>query len=124
MQTSWECFRDAVVVLAGGGPVKQRLTDAVQQQLRDIDPESLPRDLRGPFCALLAALQSGQRVGALDAISASVRKMSEAEAARHAQSIVHMFAGLQEPAAANRPAVLRAVPSSVDDEIPAFLNRA
>jgi hypothetical protein len=35
-----------------------------------------------------------------------------------------MFAGLQEPTAANRPAVLRAVPSGVDDEIPAFLNRA
>ena len=124
MQTSWECFRDAVVVLAGGGPVKQRLTDAFQCQLRDIDPESLPRDLRGPFSTLLAALQSGQRVGTLDAISASVRKMSEAEAERHAQSIVHMFAGLQEPTAANRPAVLRAVPNTVDDEIPAFLNRA
>lgn len=124
MQTSWERFRDAVVVLAGGGPVKQRLTDAFQCQLRDIDPESLPRELRGPFCTLLAALQSGQRVGTLDAISASVRKMSEAEAARHAQSIVHMFAGLQEPTAANRPAVLRAVPSTADDEIPAFLNRA
>jgi hypothetical protein len=34
-----------------------------------------------------------------------------------------MFAGLQEPAAANRLAVLRAVPDT-DDEIPAFLNRA
>jgi hypothetical protein len=124
MQTSWECFRDAVVILAGGGPVKQRLTDAFQCQLRDIDPESLPRDLRGPFCTLHAALQSGQRIGTLDAISASVRKMSEAEAARHAQSIVLMFAGLQEPATANRPAVLRAVPNTVDDEIPAFLNRA
>jgi hypothetical protein len=49
--------------------------------------------------------------------------MSEADAAHHAQSIVHMFADLQEPTAANRPAVLRAVPST-DDEIPAFLNRA
>ena len=122
MQTSWECFRDAVVVLAGGGPVKQRLTDAFQCQLRDIDPESLPRDLRGPFSTLLAALQSGQRVGTLDAISASVRKMSEADAARHAESIVHMFAGLHETAA-SRPAVLRAVPSA-EDEVPAFLNRA
>lgn len=72
---------------------------------------------------MVTALQSGQRVGTLDAISATVRKMSEADAARHAQSIVHMFADLQEPAAANRPAVLRAVPST-DDEVPAFLNRA
>lgn len=123
MQTNWERFRDAVVILAGGGPVKQRLTDAYQAHLHDLDADDLPRELRGPYSALVTALQSGQRVGTLDAISATVRKMSEADAARHAQSIVHMFAGLQEPAAANRPAVLRAVPSP-EDEIPAFLNRA
>ena len=123
MQTSWERFRDAVVVLAGGGPVKQRLSDAYQTHLADLDPEELPRDIRGPYGTLAAALQSGQRVGTLDAIPASVRKMSEAEAARHAQSIVHMFADLQEPSASSRHAVLRAVPD-VEDEIPAFLNRA
>jgi len=123
MQTNWDRFRDAVLVLAGGGAVKQRLTDAYQTHLRDLDPEDLPRELRGPYRTLATALQSGQQVGTLDAISASVRKMSEADAARHSQSIVHMFAGLQEPAAANRPAVLRAVPNT-DDEIPAFLNRA
>jgi len=123
MQTNWECFRDAAVLLAGSGPVKQRLTDAYQSHLRDLDPESLPRNLRSPFSALVAALQSGQKVGTLDAVSACVRKMSEAEAARHAQSIVHMFADLQEPTAGNRSAVLRAVPDA-DDEIPAFLNRA
>ena len=124
MQTSWDCFRDAVVVLAGGGPVKQRLTEAYQTHLRDFDPEELPRELRGPYSALVTALQSGQRVGSLDAVSASVRKMSEAEAARHAQDIVHMFAQLHESSATSRPAaLLRAVPSD-DDEIPAFLNRA
>jgi hypothetical protein len=123
MQTNWERFRDAAALLAGSGPVKQRLTDAYQSHLRDLDPDTLPRDLRSPFCTLVAALQSGQRVGTLDAISACVRKMSEAEAARHAQSIVHMFADLHEPNAAGRQAVLRAVPDA-DDEIPAFLNRA
>lgn len=123
MQTNWEQFRDAVTVLAGGGPVKQRLTEAFQRHLRNLDPEDLPRDLRGPYGVLVAAMQCGPRVGALDAVSASVRKMSEADAARYAQSIVHMFAGLQEPPAANRPAALRAVPDAAD-EIPAFLNRA
>jgi len=123
MQTDWECFRDAVVLLAGGGPVKQRLADAFQVHLKNLDVDSLPHDLRGPFCELVAAVQNGQRVGALDAVSASVRKMSEVEAARHAQSIVHMFANLHDPTAANRPAALRVV-QDVDDEIPAFLNRA
>jgi hypothetical protein len=124
MHSNWECFRDAVLVLAGGGPVKQRLTEAYQSHLRDLDPDELPRDVRGAYAALVTALQSGQRVGTLDAIAASVRKMSEADAARHAQSIVHMFADWQEPPAASRPAaLLRAVPST-DEEIPAFLNRA
>lgn len=124
MQTNWERFRDAVLVLAGGGPVKQRLTEAYQGHLRGLDLEDLPRDLREPYAALVTALQSGQRIGTLDAISASVRKMSEADAAGHAQSIVQLFAGLHEPPAASRPAaVLRAVPSD-EDEVPAFLNRA
>ena len=125
MQTSWDCFRDAVLVLAGGGPVKQRLSEAYQAHLREVVPEDLPRELRGAFTELTTALQNGQRIGTLDAISASVRKMSEAEAARHAQSIVRMFAGLHEMPASGRPgAVLRAVPSDDDDNIPAFLNRA
>jgi len=124
MQTSWERFRDASVVLAGGGPIKQRLTDAYQNCLRDVRPDELPRDLRSPFVAFLAALQSAPKTGALDAVSASVRKMSEADAAQHSQAIVRIFAGLQDqPQAVNRPAtVLRAV--SLEDEIPAFLNRA
>ncbi len=123
MQTNWERFRDAVLVLAGSGPVKQRLTDAYQVHLRDFAPDDLPRDLRAPYSAVVAALQSSQRTGSLDAISAAVRKMSEADAAHYAQAIVRVFAGLNETPAASRPAtVLRAVP--LEDEVPAFLNRA
>jgi len=123
MQTNWERFRDAVLVLAGSGPVKQRLTDAYQVHLRDFAPDDLPRDLRAPYSAVVTALQSSQRTGSLDAISAAVRKMSDADAAHHAQAIVRVFAGLNEAPAASRPAtVLRAVP--LEDEVPAFLNRA
>jgi hypothetical protein len=124
MQTNWERFRDAVVVLAGGGPVKQRLTEAWQSHLREVELDDLSQDVRDTYTALATALRNGYAIGNLDAVSASVRKMSEADAARHAQSIVHMFAGWQEPPASNRPGtLLRAVPST-DDEIPAFLNRA
>jgi hypothetical protein len=123
MQTSWERLRDAVVVLAGSGPVKQRLTDAYQEHLCDVAPDELPRELRAPYSAVVTAMQSAPRTGSLDAVSASVRKMSEADAARHAQAIVRVFAGLSDAPAVNRPAtVLRAVP--LDDEIPAILNRA
>lgn len=122
MTDHWERLRDAVVVLAGGGPVKQRLTEAYQGHLRELDPDDLPRELRPPFEALLAALQNAPRTGSLDAVSVSVRKMSEAEAAAHSQAVVRMFADLQEPTPGARAGRLRAVPS--DDEIPAFLNRA
>jgi hypothetical protein len=122
MTDHWERLRDAVVVLAGGGPVKQRLTEAYQGHLRELDPEDLPRELRPSFEALLAALQNAPRTGSLDAVSVSVRKMSEAEAAAHSQCVVRMFADLQEPAPGARTGRLRAVPT--DDGIPAFLNRA
>jgi hypothetical protein len=123
MQDNWERLRDAVLVLAGGGPVKQRLTDAYLTHLRALDPDDLPRDLRAPYASLVAAMQSVPRTGSLDVAAASIRKMSEADAATHAQDIVRMFAGLQEPAPHLRAAkVLRAVPD--DDEVPAFLNRA
>jgi hypothetical protein len=123
MQTSWERFRDAVVVLAGSGPVKQRLTDAYQEHLCAVAPDELPRELRPSYSAVVTAMQSVPRTGSLDAVSASVRKMSEADAAGHAQAIVGVFAGLNEAPAVSRPAtVLRAVP--LDDEIPAILNRA
>ena len=124
MQSNWDRFRDASVVLAGGGSIKQRLTDAYQNCLRNVSPDELPRELRPPFVAFLSALQSAPKTGTLDAVSASVRKMSEADAARHSQDIVRIFAGLQEqPQVLSRPAtMLRAVP--LEDEIPAFLNRA
>ena len=124
MQSNWDRFRDASVVLAGGGSIKQRLTDAYQNFLCNVSPDELPRDLRPPFVAFLNALQSAPKTGTLDAVSASVRKMSEADAASHSQAIVRIFAGLQEqPQAVSRPAtMLRAVP--LEDEIPAFLNRA
>ena len=123
MQTSWERFRDAVVVLAGSGPIKQRLTDAYREHLCAVAPDELPRELRAPYSAVVTAMQSAPRTGSLDAVSASVRKMSEADAASHAQAIVRVFAGLNEVSAVSRPAtVLRTVP--LDDELPAFLNRA
>jgi len=122
MQTSWERFRDATVTLAGSGSVKQRLLQAFQAHLQDFSADELPRDLRGTYSAVSAALRSAKRAGTLDTISASVLKMSEAEAGRHAQAIVSVFCGLHEAPPAARPAILlRAVP---DEDIPPLINRA
>lgn len=126
MLTEWERFRDAVVVLTGSGPLKQRLADACLKHLGEVELEALPRELRGDFAELNSALRNGSGTGRLNPVAACVLKMSELEAARHAQRIVTIFAGLHEqhPAhPANRSAaLLRAVPK--DDDLPAFLNRA
>jgi len=125
MQTNLERFRNAALVLAGSGSVKQRLAEAFHGHLGTLAVDDLPRELRERFSALAAALHSTQRTGSLDSVSASVLKMSEAQACEHSQAIVLMFSSLHEapPAIASRPAtLLRAVPD--EPEIPAFLNRA
>jgi len=123
MQTTLERFRDAALVLVGGGPIKQRLALAFHGHLSNLALDDLPRELRNPYAALAAAFHSAERTGSLDAVSASVLKMSEAEACQHAQAIVRMFGSLHETTAASRPAILlRAVPDEQD--IPPFLNRA
>jgi hypothetical protein len=122
MESSWECFRDAAVVLAGAGPIKQRLLNAYQKYLTGIETEDLPRELRAPYSLLSDALHRVPRTGTRDTVSASVLKMSEEEAGRHAQEIVRIFGGLSETHASARPAtLLRAVP---DESIPAMLSRA
>ena len=105
MHTDWERFRDAVVVLAGSGPLKQRLAEACLKHLGGIEIDALPRDVRGVFAELNAALQSGSRTGRFSPVAACVLKMSEAEAARHAESIVTIFAGLHEQHPARRQTV-------------------
>lgn len=124
MATTWDRLRDAVLVLAGSGPVKQRLGDAYQAHLASLRPDDLPREARERFTALQASLKSCRRTGSLDGVSASVLKLSEHEAASLARTIVEIFVTVSEaaaPGASRAGPVLHAV---TDDEIPAFLNRA
>lgn len=126
MPTNWERFRAAVSTLAGAGTLKQRLADAFEMHLGEVYPEELPRDVRNHFSDLSASMRSSPRNGARSPVLASVLKMSEPEAVRHAQMIVTIFASLNDPVSsvvANRASGhLRAV--AADPELPAFLNRA
>lgn len=126
MPTNWERFRAAASTLAGAGTLRQRLADAFEMHLGDVYPEDLPGDVRNHFSDLSAAMRSSPRNGARSPVLASVLKMSEPEAVRHAQTIVTIFASLNEPGpgtVANRTGShLRAV--AADPELPAFLNRA
>ena len=127
MPSNWEHFRRAAAVLVGPGPVKQRLADAYLRHLREVDEHALPAEIHPGFLELTAALRSVRATGGLNSVEASVRKMSEPEAGRHATAVLEMLVAMaggdnREPAASARQ--LRLVGGEDEDELPAFLNRA
>ena len=113
MTTTWELFHEASLALVGVGTVKQRLALAWRHHLHDIDPETLPRELRSDFQLLGALLTSERAVGGLGVVEATVRKMSDQQACHCAERIVEMFSFLTETQShVSRPHGLRAISGS------------
>lgn len=129
MAAVWDDFHAAMQVLVGAGPVKQRLIDAYSRHLHQVREQDMPDSLAGRFATLHGAMHEARPTCGLTAAEASVRKMSERDAAAHATAIFEMFVVL---AAENESAPrLRVVTSEnadtfTDDlfEVPAFLSRA
>jgi hypothetical protein len=126
MTENWDHFRRAALVLVGPGPVKQRLCDAYLKHLREVAADELPVEVQPDYAELAEALSRGQAAGGLGAVEATVRKMSEQEAGRHAGCVLDMFIALSRnggrDATVSSQRQLRVVGD--EDEIPAFLNRA
>lgn len=87
-------FADAVRILIGDGPVKQRLHMAFSQHLADLSEAEFPAALRRDFAELQAALSRVAPVGNETRVRASVQKMSPDEAANHAASILKLYVDL------------------------------
>jgi len=104
MMTTWDLFHGAALALVGAGTVKQRLALAYRQYLFDLDVEALPRELRSDFQWLSEQVTCGRAMGELGIVEATVRKMSDAEAAVCAERIVEMFSALTE----EQPRIARA----------------
>jgi hypothetical protein len=131
MAVHWDEFHAAMQVLVGAGAVKQRLVDAYRRHLAPLRDQDLPDAIRDRFATLHTAMHEAPAAGGMTAPEASVRKMSEKDAAEHAAAILEMFtvlSALNEVESAPR---LRIVASGGDDaltddlfEIPAFLSRA
>jgi len=96
-------FKEAVVVLVGDGPIKQRLIDAYSEHLDDLESTELPAALRPRFNDLYAALHYVQPIFRESSIKASTRKMSSAEATVHAGTIVALFSELVRQAPRAEP---------------------
>jgi hypothetical protein len=84
-------FAEAVQVLIGDGPVKQRLAAAYAQHLADLNEAELPAGLRRDFADLQAAMNRITPAGSESRARASAQKMASAEAVGHAATIVRLY---------------------------------
>ena len=100
----------AVLSLAGAGTVKDRLIDAYHAHLADVHESDLPLDMQDEFAALIRALHSAPVLRGDDVVRASVRKLSNEEAARYAALVVKLFGMLAGARHAVSARSARAVP--------------
>ena len=91
MFTAWERLHGATLELAGAGPIKQRLVCAYSNHLAFLKEEQLPREVRDDCGALARAMHAVRPLPGEEAVRASVRKMSDREANRHAVQIVNLY---------------------------------
>ena len=87
-------FRAALLVLAGHGHIKQRLTKAYEEHLNEIDEDELPIALKQTFADLRLCMQRVAPLNGESATCASVRKMSPNDASECAAEIVALFGQL------------------------------
>lgn len=91
MTRVYDRLESATLHLARAGAIKERLENAWRQYLAHIDAEVLPRDVRLLFLELSGQIQRERPLRGEDAVRATIRKMSNQEAERHASHIVRMF---------------------------------
>lgn len=94
MDNLLDLLQQATITLTQSGAIKDRLAEAYAAHLIQIDADDLPEHLRGDFTALCDAMRRERPLPRESAIRASVRKMSNEEALRHAAAVVKLFAGV------------------------------
>ena len=91
MSRVYDRLESATLLLARGGSIKDRLNGAWRQYLANIEPDDVPREVRLQFLELSGAMQRERPLRGEDAVRATIRKMSNEDAERHAAHIVRMF---------------------------------
>lgn len=118
-------LRAAVLQLIGAGPVKQRLCEASLRHLSDVDAARLPADVAERYQELMRLLSTAPATGGLGRVGATVRKMSDQEAADCAAKVLDLYlelsAGSQRDTVPNPQRQLRLVG---DEESGPQLSRA
>ncbi|MBT8081956.1 MAG: hypothetical protein KJP08_03885 [Gammaproteobacteria bacterium] len=85
-------FHAALIVLAGHGHVKQRLIEAFEKHLADIDEDDLPVTVKQSFADLRCEMNRITPLHGESPICASVRKLSLDEAGDCAGRVATIFA--------------------------------
>ncbi len=114
MNSSWENFFSATQTLSAAGPIKQRLAVAYGTHLAAVRSDEVPREIRDEFLALVSSLSSVCPQRGETAVQASVRKMSDHDAATHALRIVNLMGSIVRLQLHPRQPLLRAVNSGDD----------
>jgi hypothetical protein len=91
MTRVYDRLESATLLLTGSGSIKDRLNGAWRQYLAYLEADDLPRELRLQFLDLSSAMQRERPLRGEDAVRATIRKMSNDDAERHASLIVRMF---------------------------------
>jgi hypothetical protein len=113
-------FEAATHTLLGDGPVKNRLGSAYSAYLEDLEQVELPIPGMSEFSELHAAMHSAGPVGRLSPVAASIQKMSAAEAAAHARTILRLYTELLAMEQGARPAVEAGI-EDAEERLPRFL---
>lgn len=111
---AWEYFLSAAQLLSASGPIKQRLALAYTTHLAGLAVDDIPREYREELVSIGASLSAVAPLRGETAVQASIRKMSDFEAAGHALRIVNLMGALVRAQLQPRQPVLRAVNSGDD----------
>ena len=105
-------FYSAVAVLAGDGPIKQRLISAYSDNIDSISEEEIPLPLQNDFLELRHELNREAPLNGEGAVCATVRKMSIDEASRCASRLLALYTELLKL----RDAVQETLPLAADKD--------
>ncbi|MCB1842595.1 MAG: hypothetical protein KDI09_06495 [Halioglobus sp.] len=84
-------FAAAMAVIVGNGQIKQRLIQAYQDHLLDLENDRLPIPMRQPYADLMHLMNRVTPLKGENPVCASVRKMSPVETERCAQLILDLY---------------------------------
>jgi hypothetical protein len=118
MSRVYDRLESATLHFARSGAIKERLERAWRQCLCNLEAEDVPHELRLQFLELAAQIQRERPLRGEDAVRATIRKMSNEEAERHASIIVRMFCRMTRQQELELP--LPALPASAGSVVQLF----